>query len=100
MSQQESIVIDVSGYVHEQEAEDLKKRLLAINFTGVKTVTIDFRNLSFMGSAAIGKLLIFYRKATSHSVKITLANLPEPFFSMFIDMKLDSLFNITKLSGN
>ena len=92
--QGDTVKISIVGSIDERGAEDLKRRFLEIDAAAVKEVVFDFSGVSFIGSAGIGKLLLFYRNVASHGGKITIEKMSKDIFTMFKVVKLDKIFNI------
>ena len=92
--QGDSVKVSIVGSIDERGAEDLKRRFSEIDAAKVKEVVFDFGGVSFIGSAGIGKLLLFYRNVASHGGKITIENMSKDIFTMFKVVKLDKIFNI------
>ena len=88
------VKVNIIGSIDERGAEELKRRFLEIDAAAVKEVVFDFGGVSFIGSAGIGKLLLFYRNVASHGGKITIENMSKDIFTMFKVVKLDKIFNI------
>jgi len=87
-------VVFLSGSIDIPGAENLKKSLGEVIESGVTEVTIDFKEVNFIGSSGIGKLLIFYKNFTSKNGKINIANLNKEITALFKAIKLDQLFKI------
>lgn len=49
------------GNIDERGAEDLKQRFRQLNISALKEVVFDFEGVGYIGSAGIGKLLLFYK---------------------------------------
>lgn len=94
-SQGDSVKVNIVGSIDERGAEELKRRFLEIDVSKTKEVVFDFGGVSFIGSAGIGKLLLFYRNVASHGGKIIIENMSKDIFTMFKVVKLDKIFNIT-----
>ncbi len=86
--------MEVSGSVDIPGAEYLKKSLTKIIESEATEVVIDFREVSFIGSSGIGKLLLFYKNFTAKGGKISMENLNKEITMLFKAIKLDKLFNI------
>lgn len=87
--------IEIVGSIDERGAEELKRRFLELDLSSVKDVVFDFGGVTFIGSAGIGKLLLFYKKLTSHGGKITIENMAMDIYTMFKVVKLDKIFGIS-----
>ncbi len=86
----------LQGEIDELAAEELKKRLRDISLTVPQRVEIDFAGVSHIGSAGIGKLLVFYKDLAIHGAVLALVRVPSPIYHLFREMKLDSIFSITE----
>jgi anti-sigma B factor antagonist len=91
----EQIDIQLIGSIDERGAEDLKRRFLEMDVSSVKEVIFDFSGVTFIGSAGIGKLLLFYKNLATQGGKITIESMNKDIFSMFKVVKLDKIFNIS-----
>ena len=91
----ERIDIELAGSIDERGAEDLKRRFLELDISSVKEVVFDFRGVTFIGSAGIGKLLLFYKNLAAQGGKITIENMNNDIFTMFKVVKLDKIFDIS-----
>ena len=87
-------VVFLSGSIDIPGAENLKKYLNEVIESGVMEVTIDFKEVNFIGSSGIGKLLIFYKNFTSKNGKINISNLNKEITALFKAIKLDQLFKV------
>lgn len=90
--------ITVVGSIDERGAEDLKRRFLELDVKNTKEVIFDFSGVTFIGSAGIGKLLLFYKNLASHGGSIAIENMRKDLFTMFKVVKLDNIFNISPAS--
>jgi len=87
-------LMEVSGSVDIPGAEYLKKSLTKVLDSDATDVTVDFKEVSFIGSSGIGKLLLFYKNFTAKDGKISIVNLNKEITMLFKAIKLDKLFNI------
>lgn len=87
-------LMEVSGSVDIPGAEYLKKSLTNVLDSDATDVTVDFKEVSFIGSSGIGKLLLFYKNFTAKGGKISIVNLNKEITMLFKAIKLDKLFNI------
>jgi anti-sigma B factor antagonist len=95
---EELVDIEVVGSIDERGAEDLKRRFLELDVSSVKEVVFDFAGVTFIGSAGIGKLLLFYKNLAAQGGKITIKNMSKDIYTMFKVVKLDKIFNISPAS--
>lgn len=87
-------IMEVSGSVDIPGAEYLKKSLTKVLDSDATEVVVDFKEVSFIGSSGIGKLLLFYKNFTAKGGKISMINLNKEITMLFKAIKLDKLFNI------
>ena len=87
-------LMEVSGSVDIPGAEYLKKSLTKVLESEATETVIDFREVSFIGSSGIGKLLLFYKNFTAKGGKISIINMNKEITMLFKAIKLDKLFNI------
>ncbi|NIM14449.1 MAG: anti-sigma factor antagonist [Candidatus Aminicenantes bacterium] len=92
--EEDKTTVYLSGSVDIPGAESLKKALNQIADDNPKEVVIDFDEVNFIGSSGIGKLLLFYKKFTAKSGKVSIINLNKEISALFKAIKLDKLFNI------
>jgi anti-anti-sigma factor len=86
----------VTGKIDEQGAEELKTRFLELNQASVKEMILDFRGVTHIGSAGIGKLLLFYKTVAMAGGYIRIENVSETIYDLFNVLKLDTIFTISK----
>lgn len=92
--EKEKITVNLSGSIDIEGSEVLKRSLNSIAEEGAREVCIDLKEVSFIGSSGIGKLLLFYKNFTSTGGKIKIVNLNADILALFKAIKLDKLFNI------
>jgi anti-anti-sigma factor len=87
--------IEVVGSIDERGAEELKRRFLELDVSSLKEVVFDFGGVTFIGSAGIGKLLLFYKNVAAQGGRIRIENMSKDIYTMFKVVKLDKIFNIS-----
>lgn len=87
-------LMEVSGSVDIPGAEYLKKSLTKVLESDSTETVIDFKEVSFIGSSGIGKLLLFYKNFTAKGGTISIINMNKEITMLFKAIKLDKLFNI------
>ena len=65
----EKVSIEIVGSIDENGAETLKRRFLEMDVVKLQEVTFDFSGVTFIGSAGIGKLLLFYKNLATHGAR-------------------------------
>lgn len=87
-------ILEFSGKIDVPGAEKLKNIFSLVLEKNHKEIIIDFKDVSFIGSSGIGKLLFFYKNLSAKNGKITLINLNDEIKSLFKAIKVDTLFNV------
>ena len=87
----------IKGNIDEQGANDLKHSFLNLNKSTIDHVIIDMQNVNHVGSAGIGKLLLFYKDFAIKGGKITLDNVSRSLNDLFKVVKLDTLMKINTI---
>lgn len=86
----------IDGKIDEHGAEELKARFQSLNRASVTEVVFDFKNVSHIGSAGIGKLLLFYKDLAVSGGSIRIEGASENICEMFRVLKLDTIFSISR----
>ncbi len=88
-------VIQVSGELGEKAAEDLKAQFTELLAKKMSEVVVDLYGVDFMGSSAIGKILLFYKNLAVTGGTIRVINLSEHILELFNELKLNTLFVVS-----
>ncbi len=59
-----------------------------------KKLVLNFSNVEFLSSAALGKLITFEKKAKRHDAELILSNISPEIYQVFSITNLDKLFQI------
>lgn len=94
-NQGDQVIIEVVGSIDERGAEDLKRRFLELELNSIQEAVFDFTGVTFIGSAGIGKLLLFYKNLASHGGRVSIQNMNKDIYTMFKVVKLDKIFTIS-----
>lgn len=86
---------DLSGDIDEQGAADLKTSFEGLNLSGLKCVTFDFAKVIHIGSAGLGKLLLFYKKLATVGAEMRVENAPDYIRELLNELNLNTLFAVT-----
>jgi anti-anti-sigma factor len=90
-----TIVFDDSRILDETKLEELGRELTELlNKTTEERVILDFRNVKFMSSSMLSKLVAVNRKAGEFKVKMKLCSIDPEIRQVFKITKLDKLFEI------
>ncbi len=96
-TQDDKAKIEIVGSIDERGAEELKRRFLEMDVAALKEAVFDFKGVTFIGSAGIGKLLLFYKNMAAHGGKIKIENMNKDIYTMFKVVKLDKIFDISPM---
>lgn len=88
--------IDLGGIIDEEGAETLKKSFSELSLPSMKEVVLDMNSVKHIGSTGIGKILLFYKNLGVNGGKLKIINLQASIYDLFLELKLDSLFEISK----
>jgi len=61
-----------------------------------KKILLNFRNVEYLSSAALGKFITLNKKVQAKNGKLVMCNINEDIFEVFEITRLDRLFNIQK----
>lgn len=89
-----ALVLTLSGHIDESGAEKLKEKFSSLKKNKPETILINFSNVSHIGSAGIGKLLLLYKDVAIYGGKITITGLSSELKSIFVNLKLDTVFTL------
>jgi anti-sigma B factor antagonist len=81
----------------EQNIQVIGEQLFGLVDTdGRKKVLLNFNNVEFLSSAALGKLITLHKKLQGTGGKLVLCNIHQDIFEVFEITKLDKFFTIHK----
>jgi anti-sigma B factor antagonist len=90
-----TVVFDDARILDETKLEELGRELIeALNKTSEERVILDFRNVKFMSSSMLGKLVQVHKKAGDFKVKMKLCSIDPEIRQVFKITRLDKLFEI------
>jgi anti-sigma B factor antagonist len=79
----------------EANIQELGKELFAlVEEDNRKSLLLNFANVEFLSSAALGKLITLDKKVRAHGGKLKLCNIRPEIFEVFAITKLNKLFDI------
>ena len=90
-------IVRVPGGIDEKGAEAMKQSFTSLSLAGINEVHVDFKNLTYIGSSGIGKLLLFYKNLGVQQIRLRVINVPQAVYSILQELKLDTVFTIEKL---
>lgn len=86
----------IKGDIDEPGAENLKSRFRDLDVPLLMEVCFDFKDVNHIGSAGIGKLLLFYKDLALNGGRITIENVSPTVYELFKVLKLDTIFSISR----
>ncbi|MDM8523940.1 STAS domain-containing protein [Desulfococcaceae bacterium HSG8] len=88
--------MNIIGKIDESGAEELKQCFYKIDRSDISEVIFDFKEVSYIGSACIGKLLLFYKEMGDTGGNIRIINASADVYEMIRLVKLETILNISK----
>jgi anti-sigma B factor antagonist len=90
-----TVVFDDARILDEVKLEKVGSDLIELlNKTTEERVILDFRNVKFMTSSMLGKLVQVHKKASEFKVKLKFCSIDPEIRQVFKITKLDKLFDI------
>jgi anti-anti-sigma factor len=90
-----TIVFEDARILDETKLDQLSRDLLEmLNKTTEERVILDFRNVKFMSSSMLGKLIQVNKKAGEFKVKLKFCSIDPEIRQVFKITKLDKVFEI------
>ncbi len=84
-----------SKIIDEGEIQELGQELYAlVEGGGAKKLVLNFSNVEFLSSAALGKLISFEKKVRQSKSDLILTNIRPEIYEVFAITKLTKLFQI------
>ncbi len=88
--------LKIIGRIDQQGADELKRSFKKLNLPSFAEVIFDFKEVSHIGSAGIGKLLLFERSVSDAGGEMRVENLSELVYYLITDLNLEGILKITK----
>jgi anti-sigma B factor antagonist len=90
-----TVIFDDARILDEVKLEQVSNDVMEmLNKTTEERVILDFRNVKFMSSSFLGKLVQIHRKTAEFKVKLKLCSIDPEIRTVFKITKLDKLFDI------
>jgi anti-sigma B factor antagonist len=81
----------------EQNIQVIGEQLFGlVDQDGLRKIVLNFRNVEYLSSAALGKLITLNKKLQAAGGRLVLCNIGSQIFEVFEITKLDKFFNIRK----
>jgi anti-anti-sigma factor len=91
---QDEIRLIPNGDLDHEGAEALKTAVAGLALRGKTAVVFDFREVGYLGSAGLGKLLLFYKRFSAEKVRMRIESAPPSIVEVLREVRLDTLFQI------
>ncbi len=90
------ILFTIVGEIDEQGANVLKETFRSQYTASFNKVVFDFKNVTHIGSAGIGKLLLFYKDVAMNGGTICIEHIAPGIHELFLTLKLETVFSLSK----
>ena len=94
--------VTVVGFVDKRILDEQNIQIIADQLFGLvddhqcRKLLLNFENVEYMSSAALGKLITLHKKLTGVKGKLALCGISPQIFEVFAITKLDKIFKIHK----
>ena len=88
--------VQIVGHVDEKGAERLENYFQQLELSKLTEVVMDFSQVTRIGSAGIGQMLLLYKNLAMGGGTIRLEHVSHNLHELFKVLKLDTLFTITR----
>ena len=86
---------EISGEIDENGAQELKQRFGEVELHGVKELVFDFGGVTYIGSAGLGKLLMFYKNLAVEGGRMRIENTCPQISELLEELNLNKLFHVS-----
>jgi len=90
------LTLRIDGQVDEPGAERLKQEFRALHSKDIRDLVLDFSGLTHIGSAGLGKLLLFYKSVRTNGGRMKIINASPAIFNLLTELELDKVFSISR----
>lgn len=84
------------GDIDERGADILDKHFQELDKKEIGEFVLDLKNVDYIGSSAIGQLILFYKKLAETRVKMRIENVSKDIYNLLLDLDIDKLITISK----
>jgi len=91
----EEVRVRPQGDIDHEGAEALKAAIAGLPLSGKTAVVFDLRDVGYIGSAGLGKLLLFYKRLSAEKVQMRIESASPAIKALLRELRLDTLFTIT-----
>jgi anti-sigma B factor antagonist len=94
--------VTVVGFVDRRILDEANIQIIADQLFGLvedqgrRKIILNFLNVEYLSSAALGKLITLHKKLVAVKGKLVLCNISPQIYEVFAITKLDKIFTIVK----
>ena len=89
-------VLVIGGPLSGDAVAEFQRKMDALAASRFLTITLDFSQTTTIGSAALGKLLVFRRNLAEQGKTLQIRGCSDGMYKVFQLIQLDKLISITK----
>ena len=86
----------ISGDIDELGAETLERQFRELDKHDVKELVVDLKNVAYIGSSAIGQLLLFYKEISLSGGTVRIENVSKELYALLLDLDINKLIQISR----
>ena len=87
----------VDGIIDEPGAEALNNCFRKLDMANIKELVMDFRNVGYIGSSGVCKLLLFYKELTTNGGRMRIENDTGSVHELFTITKMHTIFRVNHI---
>ncbi len=91
-----SLRVAVDGNIDTEGARELGASLQEASLEGIDSVAFDLSTVRAISSAAIGKLLNFFKLVEGRNGRMSIDGISDQLYRQFMEIHLDRVFPISK----
>jgi anti-anti-sigma factor len=89
-----TIRLRLVGEIDHTGAEELKTTFNGLPLTGKQEVVLNFKDVRFIGSAGLGKLLLMYKRLSAEKIQMRIESPSASIHQLLKELKMDTLFTV------
>ncbi|MFN6562132.1 MAG: STAS domain-containing protein [Nostoc sp. ChiSLP01] len=87
-------VIKLSGSLNSTTSQEFRQNITKIIEVGVKTVLLDFQDVTFMDSSGLGALVLAFKTLRAADIQLVICSINEQVRILFELTNMDKIFEI------
>jgi len=89
------VCFEIDGIIDEKGAETLNHRFGQLDVANVEELVLDFANVEYIGSAGVGRLLMFYKELTAKGGTLRIEKVSGMVHELLTITRMDTVFSIS-----